>query len=230
MTQISVVTLTSSLPASLHESAQAADRLRSDIRGSMSRRRMPRGGQGACAWCPPTSTLPALPGGTSCLPETPVVTLNGASPTERPGSQQELGVSYYMNTVMGESITAPDEATIREILAGSEKADDEHPDVALAHESGWSLSVFADKTLLWENIEGYDNPPREKTLDSWQAVVDVLLNSPEEISKPSTPLVCRPADHRNVDAGTSLSKQNPSGPNRLVSRRLHPARLSVRTP
>jgi hypothetical protein len=85
-------------------------------------------------------------------------------------------VSYYMNTVLGESVSTPDETTIREVLAGLEKADDEHPDVALAHESGWSLSVFRDKTLLWENIEDEAaGPPKEKTFDSWDSVVGTLL-------------------------------------------------------
>ncbi|MGW4820100.1 hypothetical protein ACWEP4_14085 [Streptomyces sp. NPDC004227] len=38
-------------------------------------------------------------------------------------------------------------------LDGLADADDEHPDVSLSHESGWSLSAFAGGLLLWENTE-----------------------------------------------------------------------------
>jgi len=31
--------------------------------------------------------------------------------------------------------------------------DDEHPDVAVAHESGWSLSAFPSGLVVWENLE-----------------------------------------------------------------------------
>lgn len=31
--------------------------------------------------------------------------------------------------------------------------DDEHPDVSVAHESGWSLSAFPTGMLIWENVK-----------------------------------------------------------------------------
>ncbi|MEU0740340.1 hypothetical protein [Streptomyces sp. NPDC006134] len=88
---------------------------------------------------------------------------------------QGIFVSYFMNNLMGESIDSPDEAQIRQTLAELEKADDEHTDVSLGHESGWTLSVFRDKRLLWENVEDPDVSPREATLDSWDDVVGLLL-------------------------------------------------------
>lgn len=84
-------------------------------------------------------------------------------------------MSYFMNNLMGESFDAPNEAQIRQIIAELEHADDEHTDVSLGHESGWTLSVFQGKKLLWENVESPDISPREVTLDSWDAVVDLLL-------------------------------------------------------
>lgn len=84
-------------------------------------------------------------------------------------------MSYFMNNLMGESIDSPDEARIRQILTELEKADDEHTDVSLGHEPGWTLSVFRDKRILWENVEDPDVSPREATLDSWDDVVDLLL-------------------------------------------------------
>ncbi|MET7849074.1 hypothetical protein ABZT48_12735 [Streptomyces avermitilis] len=83
-------------------------------------------------------------------------------------------MSYFMNNVMGESIDEPDEATIRSILSGLLGSDDEHFDVSLVHESGWSLSVCPDKVLLWENVEDSSVPARELPLDSWGEVMRAL--------------------------------------------------------
>ncbi|AJP02680.1 hypothetical protein TU94_15515 [Streptomyces cyaneogriseus subsp. noncyanogenus] len=82
---------------------------------------------------------------------------------------------YFMNNLMGESTDSPDEAQIRLILAAFQESDDEHTDVSLGHESGWTLSVFRDKRLLWENVEDTDVSPREGRLDSWDDVVDLIL-------------------------------------------------------
>lgn len=84
-------------------------------------------------------------------------------------------MSYFMNNIMGESIDEPDEEGIREVLAELWDADSEHFDVSLVHESGWSLSVYPDKNLVWENVNEDEVRPRDLTLDSWQGVVDVLL-------------------------------------------------------
>ncbi|WP_306316268.1 MULTISPECIES: hypothetical protein [unclassified Streptomyces] len=84
-------------------------------------------------------------------------------------------MSFYMNDVMGASVDEPTESQIRGILSGLEKADEEHPDVSLGHESGWTLSVYGDKTVLWENVEDPDIEPQQVTLPAWDAVVDVLM-------------------------------------------------------
>jgi hypothetical protein len=88
-----------------------------------------------------------------------------------------------MNNIMGESIDEPDEQGIREVLAELWDADGEHFDISLVHESGWSLSVYPDKNLVWENVNEGEGRSRELALDSWQGVVDVLLKlSQGEIS------------------------------------------------
>jgi hypothetical protein len=85
-------------------------------------------------------------------------------------------MSYFVNNVMGDSIDEPDEARIRELLAGLKNADHEHFDIALVHESGWSLSVYPDKTVVWENIIDDAGLPCEFTFASWQDVLKALLN------------------------------------------------------
>ena len=45
----------------------------------------------------------------------------------------------------------------------SDSDDLEHPDVCLAHDSGWALSAFPSGLLVWENVEDEDQPPRHMT-------------------------------------------------------------------
>ncbi|MFJ6629992.1 hypothetical protein ACIQMR_01120 [Streptomyces sp. NPDC091376] len=66
-----------------------------------------------------------------------------------------------MYDVTGGAIDEPDAETMRQVLDGLTDADDEHPDVSLSHESGWSLSAFASGLLLWENTEDDSVVPGE---------------------------------------------------------------------
>ncbi|WBB89963.1 hypothetical protein [Verrucosispora sp. WMMC514] len=36
--------------------------------------------------------------------------------------------------------------------------DDEHPDVSVSHDSGWTLSAFPSGLVVWENLEDDDTP------------------------------------------------------------------------
>ena len=48
------------------------------------------------------------------------------------------------------------------LLEELDAEDDEHPDVAVSHESGWTLSIFPSGRMIWENVEG-DEEPRHRT-------------------------------------------------------------------
>ena len=66
-----------------------------------------------------------------------------------------------MTDLSGTYVEEPDEATMRTILDGLADADDEHPDVSLTHENGWSLRAFPSGELLWllwENLDHADDP------------------------------------------------------------------------
>lgn len=41
-------------------------------------------------------------------------------------------------------------------LDGAE--DIEHPDVAVSHESGWTVSLFRSGTIIFENVEDRESP------------------------------------------------------------------------
>ncbi|MFF9098852.1 hypothetical protein ACF1AX_37795 [Streptomyces sp. NPDC014802] len=70
-------------------------------------------------------------------------------------------MSYFMYDVMGGTVDEPDPETMRRVLDGLVQADDEHPDVSLTHESGWSLSAFGDGLLVWENPDEDSMAPGE---------------------------------------------------------------------
>ncbi|MFE4368457.1 hypothetical protein ACFRMN_09460 [Streptomyces sp. NPDC056835] len=88
-----------------------------------------------------------------------------------------MTVTYFMYDTMGEGFDEPDEARIREILAELTGADEEHPDVSLQHESGWSLSVFPDRFVRWQNVESDRPEPVDATLSSWDDIVGLLLKT-----------------------------------------------------
>jgi len=62
---------------------------------------------------------------------------------------------------------------LRALLRSLDVDDDEHPDVALKHETEWCLSAFPSGLLVWENVEGDSAPrhmkcvPRERVLRLW---------------------------------------------------------------
>ncbi|AVH96242.1 hypothetical protein C5L38_15110 [Streptomyces sp. WAC00288] len=70
-------------------------------------------------------------------------------------------MSYFMYDVMGGTVDEPDSETMKRVLDGLAQADDEHPDVSLTHESGWSLSAFGDGLLVWENPDEDSMAPGE---------------------------------------------------------------------
>jgi hypothetical protein len=68
----------------------------------------------------------------------------------------------------------PSVERLREILLSLEADDQEHPDVALKHETEWCLIAFHSGLVIWENVEDEDvspqhmtRVPREKVLELW---------------------------------------------------------------
>ena len=47
------------------------------------------------------------------------------------------------------------------LLDELDESDPEHPDVAVSHESGWTLSAFPSGRLIYENAEDESVPVRE---------------------------------------------------------------------
>lgn len=54
----------------------------------------------------------------------------------------------------GRSYADPSASQIDAVLAElALDGDNEHPDVSLAHESGWVLSAFGSGLLIWEHVD-----------------------------------------------------------------------------
>lgn len=70
---------------------------------------------------------------------------------------------YHTTDAEGVSLLNPDTQAMRALLArldepAAEEA--EHPDVSLVHDpSAWSLSVFPNGTVTFENLEADDDAP-----------------------------------------------------------------------
>jgi hypothetical protein len=52
----------------------------------------------------------------------------------------------------------PDLSTLDALVAELDTADDEHPDVSVSNELGWTLSAHRSGLVIWENVE--DGEPR----------------------------------------------------------------------
>lgn len=63
--------------------------------------------------------------------------LEGFTVTHRMGSMESDPVGDWLDS----------------LLIELDLVDDEHPDVAIVHESGWSLSAFRGGLVVWENVE-----------------------------------------------------------------------------
>lgn len=67
---------------------------------------------------------------------------------------EDLLMAFHARTRQGEFIANPDISVIKNVLDElDEPLDPEHPDVALSHESGWTLPAFSGGLVIWENVE-----------------------------------------------------------------------------
>ncbi len=69
-------------------------------------------------------------------------------------------MGFSITHVSGAMEPDPRRAALRALVEELAAADVEHPDVAVTHDSGWTLSAFLDGRLVWENVEGDDGEPR----------------------------------------------------------------------
>jgi hypothetical protein len=90
----------------------------------------------------------------------------------------EVPMSAVVTNRQGAMISDPSPDVIASVLAELDgPQDDEHPDVALSHESGWTLSAFPSGLVIFENVEGDDAPrhlagmSRKTVHELWSALM-----------------------------------------------------------
>jgi hypothetical protein len=62
-------------------------------------------------------------------------------------------MAFTITHVSGAMESDPPLSALPALLEELATADAEHPDVAVGHESGWTLSAFSRGALVWENVE-----------------------------------------------------------------------------
>jgi hypothetical protein len=76
----------------------------------------------------------------------------------------EATLSFTLTDRMGRMETDPPLTRIDEVLTELDITDEEHTDIAISHESGWTLSAYPDGLVVLENVESDDEPRHTRVL------------------------------------------------------------------
>jgi hypothetical protein len=83
-------------------------------------------------------------------------------------------MTYSASDRWGAAEPNPSVERLQELLQSLDIEDEEHPDVALKHETEWCLSAYPSGLLVWENVGAVDSNaqhmqsvPRETVLELW---------------------------------------------------------------
>lgn len=74
-------------------------------------------------------------------------------------------MAYTITHRSGAMESNPPVDALDALLAELDYIDPEHPDVAVSHESGWTLSAFPSGRLIYENVEDLGLPARQLFAD-----------------------------------------------------------------
>ena len=82
-------------------------------------------------------------------------------------------MGFHLTHRYGATESNPPLSKLTELYAELEDKDEEHPDVAVTHESEWCLSAYPNGSVVWENLEDGNHPrymktvSKEKLLELW---------------------------------------------------------------
>lgn len=81
-------------------------------------------------------------------------------------------MAFHITHSSGSTESCPPLSVLPDLLAELKKADAEHGDVSLTHESEWCISVSRNGRVTFENLEHGDprhlqHASREQVLDLW---------------------------------------------------------------
>jgi hypothetical protein len=78
-------------------------------------------------------------------------------------------MSYSITHRDGAMEVDPPFEVLDALVAELDRLDAEHPDVAVSHESGWTLTASPSGRLLYENVDDLDQEPRHLVVDRRRA-------------------------------------------------------------
>jgi hypothetical protein len=92
--------------------------------------------------------------GSSWAPQTEMPGARGGGLAVRRGLPYDEATAWHAESTEKRGCRAADDADRVAELNGPE--DPEHPEVSVAHESGWALTAFPSGPVIWEDVEGDD--------------------------------------------------------------------------
>ena len=81
-------------------------------------------------------------------------------------------MSFTVTHRLGRMEKNPPLASFKALIAELDDSDREHTDVSLSHESGWTLSVYNQGTVVWENVQ--EGEPRHMRGLSTGRILELL--------------------------------------------------------
>jgi hypothetical protein len=72
-------------------------------------------------------------------------------------------MSFSITHRGGEMERDPDLSALEALVKELDRDDAEHPDIAVSHESGWTISAFPSGRVVYENVEDPSHQPPELT-------------------------------------------------------------------
>lgn len=82
---------------------------------------------------------------------------------------------FSVTHVSGAMDSCPTLASLVDLLDELGNADTEHPDVAVGHESGWTLSVYPNGLVVLEDVESDSEPMHRAGVSKEEALGICLL-------------------------------------------------------
>ncbi len=83
-------------------------------------------------------------------------------------------MAFHLYHRFGPCDADPPLESLEALYGELELQDNEHPDVSVEHENGWSLGAFPGGLLVWENLE--EGTPRHMKAVSKEKVPDLWRN------------------------------------------------------
>jgi hypothetical protein len=114
------------------------------------------------------------------------MTRPGGSVWADPSMKEADDLSFTITHRIGRLEHDPSSDSLPALLNELDHDDPEHPDIAVSHEGGWTLSAFPGGLVAWEDVEQDDEPrhmrdvSRERLIKLLTALAEGDLDTVEQ--------------------------------------------------